>query len=95
MRHDADDGVGLAPQVDGAAESGGVAVEDALPEIVTEDGYGGAAVFPGRASQRRVFGGREFAAKLRGHAEHAEISRGDALLLDDSRCPAVAKLTPP
>ena len=49
-------------------------MEDALPEGVTQDGYGDAA--------GHIFLAAEFAADPRRHTQNAEIAGGDAMLLD-------------
>ena len=73
-RHDADHRVLFAAQADGAAEHRRVAMEDPLPEGVTQNRH--------RRAVGNVFLAAEFPADPRRDAQHPEIARRDALLLD-------------
>ena len=70
-RSDAEDQVGAAVEFDGAAGDGGVAVEEALPEPMAEDGDGGAG--------GDVFFGAEGAAEDGVDTEGEEVVGGDEM----------------
>ena len=73
-RHDAHHGVLVAAQADSAAQRPRVAVQGALPELVTQYGDG--------RTVGNVFFALELAAGLRRDAQHPEIAGRDAVLLD-------------